>query len=37
MLEAREVTEKTFEEQLEKWTKEWKEDPEKGIQNHVYF
>lgn len=36
-LEARELTEKTFEEQLKKWTKEWEEDPEKGIQNHVYF
>lgn len=36
-LEARNLTERAFEKQLKKWTEEWKKDPEKGIQEHVYF
>ena len=36
-MEARSLSEQAFEEQLEKWIKEWEDDPEKGIQKHVYF
>ena len=26
-----------FEKQLKEWTEEWEKDPEKGIQEHLYF
>lgn len=36
-LEAGTLTENRFNEQLEKWTKEWEKDSDKGIERHVYF
>lgn len=36
-LEARSLTEQAFEKQLKEWTEEWEKDPEKGIQEHLYF
>ena len=36
-LEARNLTEQAFEKQLKEWTEEWEKDPEKGIQEHLYF
>ena len=36
-LEARDLTEQAFEKQLKEWTEEWEKDPEKGIQEHLYF
>ena len=35
--EAGNLTEQRFKEQLKKWFKEWEEDPDKGIERHVYF
>lgn len=36
-LEAGALTEQRFNEQLKKWIKEWENDPDKGIERHVYF
>ena len=36
-LEARKLTEEEFDKQLKVWTEEWENDPQKGIQNHLYF